>query len=286
MLSPVIFLPTNNVDDPKFTSDTFLLSIFAYNPLSSSTLLVGKNITGESTDGSGILTFDLSASGISSAFYESFDEERYSIHYSDGAIESLTSDQFVLSSDGQSVTINGLRTSQTLVTVSTTLKKESLKSKQKEYIRSEKKTVENTAVGINTALTGMTVSKDYGLRVEDREISLNVPDAVKIIGIFESTNALAPTLDKLTFPSGLSLDTESILGEKIYGETTGAVAQITSRLSSTELEIVNITSTDFAIGETMIFSESAIQTSLQDISFGNHINITNEFFLDLSLIHI
>ena len=30
----------------------------------------------------------------------------------------------------------------------------------------------------------------------------------------------------------------------------------------------------------MIFSESAIQTSLQDISFGNHINITNEFFLD------
>ena len=70
------------------------------------------------------------------------------------------------------------------------------------------------------------------------------------------------------------------MGEKIYGETTGAVAQITSRLSSTELEIVNITSTDFAIGETMIFSESAIQTSLQDISFGNHINITNEFFLD------
>ena len=248
--------------------------------LSSSTLLVGKNITGESTDGSGVLTFDLSASGISSAFYESFDEERYSIHYSDGAIESLTSDQFVLSTDGQSVTINGLRTSQTLVVVSTTLKKESLKSKQKEYIRSEKKTVENTAVGINTALTGMTVSKDYGLRVEDREISLNVPDAVKIIGIFESTNALAPTLDKLTFPSGLSLDTESILGEKIYGEDTGAVAQITSRLSSTELEIVNITSTDFAIGETMIFSESAIQTSLQDITFGNHINITNEFILD------
>ena len=105
----------------------------------------------------------------------------------------------------------------------------------------------------------------YVLKIE--KYLLNVPDAVKIIGIFESTNALAPTLDKLTFPSGLSLDTESILGEKIYGETTGAVAQITSRLSSTELEIVNITSTDFAIGETMIFSESAIQTSLQGYNF-------------------
>ena len=64
----------------------------------------------------------------------------------------------------------------------------------------------------------------YVLKIE--KYLLNVPDAVKIIGIFESTNALAPTLDKLTFPSGLSLDTESILGEKIYGETTGAVAQI------------------------------------------------------------
>ena len=72
--------------------------------LTSATLIVGKNITGEKlTDGSGVCTFDLSASGISSAFYESFDEERYSVHYSDGSIEPLTSDQFVLSDDGQSV---------------------------------------------------------------------------------------------------------------------------------------------------------------------------------------
>ena len=47
--------------------------------LSSANLIVGKNITGESSNGSGVLTFDLSASGISSAFYENFDEERYSV---------------------------------------------------------------------------------------------------------------------------------------------------------------------------------------------------------------
>ena len=99
--------------------------------LDASTLLVGKNITGESTDGSGVLTFNLSASGISSAFYESFDEERYSIHYSDGSIEDLTSDQFVLSADGQTVTINGLEASESNITVSATLKKQALKSKQK-----------------------------------------------------------------------------------------------------------------------------------------------------------
>ena len=54
-----------------------------------------------------------------------------------------------------------------------------LKSKQKNYIRSQRISVEKTAIGINTALTGMDQVDDYGLRVEDREISLNVPDAVK-----------------------------------------------------------------------------------------------------------
>ena len=151
-----------------------------------------------------MLTFDLAASGISSAFYDSFDEERYSIHYSDGAIEDLTQDQFVLGADGQSVTINGLRTSQTNVVVSTTLKKQALKSKQKNYIRSQKLEVLKTAVGINTSLTGMEKASGYGLRVEDKEISLNVPDVAKIVGVFESIDSDSPILDRLTFSDGLN----------------------------------------------------------------------------------
>ena len=71
------------------------------------------------------------ASGISSAFYDSFDEERYSVHYSNGSIETLTQDQFVLGANGQSVTINGLTASQSNVVVSTTLKKQALKSLEK-----------------------------------------------------------------------------------------------------------------------------------------------------------
>ena len=248
--------------------------------LSKASLIVGTNIVNESTDGSGVLTFDLTSSGISSAFYENFDEERYSVHYSDGAIESLTSDQFVLSSDGQVVTINGLRTSQSNVVVSSTLKKTDIKSKQKDYIRSQKMTVEQTAVGINTALTGMTQSKDYGLRVEDREISLQVPDAVKIIGVYESLNSLSPTLDKFVFPSGSSLNTESVLGEKITGAETGAVAQITARLSATEVEVSILSSDDFKLGEVCNFAESNISTTLQEIIFGNNSNITDRYSLD------
>ena len=247
---------------------------------SNANLIVGKNITGESSDGSGVLTFNLSSSGISSAFYENFDEERYSVHYSDGEIESLTSDQFVLSSDGQVVTINGLRLSQSNVVVSSTLKKTDIKSKQKDYIRSQKVTVEQTAVGINTALTGMTQSKNYGLRVEDREISLQVPDAVKIIGVYESLNSLSPTLDKFVFPSGSSLNTESILGEKIIGAESGAVAQITGRLSSTEVEVSVLSLSDFSLGEVCNFEESNITSTLQEIVIGNNSNITNRFSLD------
>ena len=248
--------------------------------LSNATLLVGKNITGESTDGSGVLTFDLSASGISSAFYETFDAERYSVHYSDGSIEDLTSDQFVLSDDGQTVTINGLTNSQSNVVVSTTLKKQALKSKQKNYLRSQKLEVLKTAVGINTALTGMDQADGYGLRVEDREISLNVPDVVKIVGVFESINTNLPVLDKLTFPSGLSLDTAAILGEKIVGDSSDAVAQITSLVSATEVEIVYLTPTKFTIGEIVNFSESSISTTLQLITVGSYLNITNRFELD------
>ena len=80
--------------------------------------------------------------------------------------------------------------------------------------------INKTRVGINTALTGMTKSTGYGLRVEDREISLNYPDVVKIIGVFESIDSDSPSLDKLTFPSGLNLDTNAILGEKIKGSTS------------------------------------------------------------------
>ena len=134
----------------------------------------------------------MSASGISSAFYESFDAERYSVHFSDGTIDQLTSEQFVLSDDGQTVIERINKVNPTLL-YPPLLKNKDLKSKQKNYVRSQKISVEKTAIGINTALTGMDQVDDYGLRVEDKEISLNVPDAVKIVGVYESLNSSSYT---------------------------------------------------------------------------------------------
>ena len=248
--------------------------------LGSSDLIVGTNITGETVDGSGVLQFNLSQSGISSAFYEAFDAERYSVHYSDGSIEDLTSDQVVLNTTSQSVTISGLTANQTNVVVSTTLKKRDIKSKQKNYIRSQKIEILKTAVGVNTTASGMSKSTSYGLRVEDKEISLNVPDAARLLGVFESINTNAPILDRLTFPSGLNLDTTSILGEKILGKTSDAIAQITAQISSNELEIVYLTPTKFTIGEIVDFDESKISTILTQIEVGSFLDITNRYELD------
>ena len=61
----------------------------------------------------------------------------------------------VLNTNNQSVTINGLRTTKSNVVASTTLKKQALKSKQKNYIRSQKIEILKTAVGINTTASGM-----------------------------------------------------------------------------------------------------------------------------------
>ena len=248
--------------------------------LSNSTLVVGTNITGETTNGAGKCEIDVAASGISSAFYENFDAERYTVTYSNGGTEDLTSDQFTLGANGQTISIDGLTANQSNVIVATTLKKKDIKSKQKDYQRSTRVNVTKTAVGVNTALTDMSKDSAYGMRVEDQEISLNVPDVSKIVGVFESFDSNLPTLDRLTFMNGLALTTNAILGEKVTGTTTDAVAQVTRLNSATEIEIAYLTPARFVIGENINFGESNINSPLQDISHGAYLNITHKFELD------
>ena len=100
------------------------------------------------------------------------------------------------------------------------------------------------------------------------------------MGVFESTDTNSPVLDKLTFPDGLNLDTTAIVGEKIIGDSSDAVAQITALISATEVEIVYLTPTKFTTGEICSFDESNITTLLQLITVGNNLNITNRFELD------
>ena len=249
--------------------------------LSNSNLIVSRQVREESTDSVGTMTIPISSVGITSAFFEAFDSERYSVHYSSGQVEDLTSDQFSLSGDGTTVTIRGLTANQSSnVTVNTTVKKNGIRNKKKEFIRSSKLTVNNTVSGISTNITGLSVNSFYGLRVEDKEISLNVPDVVEVIAVYESYNTNAPSLDSLTFPSGLGLDTNSILGERVVGRDSNAVAQIVTRSSTTLIEIVYLNSNKFIEGEIVDFEESAISSTIQLITEGIYQDITEKFYLD------
>ena len=248
--------------------------------LAGSTLLVSKQITGEGSNTVGLMEIPISSTGISSAFFENYDTERYSIHYTDGQVETLKSDQFSLSGGGTQVSLTGLRASQANVVVNTTVRKKDIKSKQKNYVRSEKITIDKCVSAASTTGTGLTVNSAYGLRVDDNEISLNVPDVAEIVGIYESLDTNVPILDKLTFVTGLGLDTNSVLGEKIVGSSSKAVAQLTTRSSATQVEISYITPQKFQIGESVTFEESNIVTNLLDITVGSYLNITGRFTLD------
>ena len=253
--------------------------------LSKANLPIYKQIDGLSTDAFGKLTTTVGAiSGITSSVFETFDAERYSLHYSDGTIEDLTGDQFTVGSDGNSITIEGLTANQSNVTLIATIKKQGLRSKVKTYTRSTKVTVDKSkfrtaGISSNTA-NGLDFNSFYGLRVEDEEISLNRPDVVKVLGVFESTNSSDPVLDKLIFESGLSLNTNSVLGEKISGPNNRALAQIVTRLSSTEVEVVYLNEDRFTPGEQLTFEESSIVAGLQGITNGLYIDRTDEYTLD------
>jgi hypothetical protein len=254
--------------------------------LTDSILTLSYQITGESTNADGVLTFDSSSiTGISSAFYAPFDEERYSVHYSNGTTARLTSDQFSLNSNV--VTIRGLLANQTNnVIVNTTLIKNGIQSKVKKYNRSQTLGVSfskyaqsgtNSGSSVND---GLTYNQYYGLRVQDQEISLNYPDVVKIISIYESYDSSPPSLDQIQFSATSDVSTNSIIGENIFGTTSKAIARIVTKPFTNVLGIVYLTTERFVESETVVFEDSNIRTDIESITLGKYKNITNSYTLD------
>ena len=249
--------------------------------LSGSNLAVSQQIGGQTTDGNGALTINISQTGISSAFFESFDQERYGVFYDDGTIEDLTSDQVTFGAGGASITLSGLTPSQSgNVTVNTTVKKNSITSKSKVLTRSEKVNITNTVSAASTEISGLNYSQYYGTRVEDKEICLNFPDVVEVVALYESLTSSAPTLDYIEFPAGLGLDTNSILGERVVGSESRAIAQVVTRVSPVRVEIVYLNSNKFEVGELAKFQESNIESTVQKVEDGDYQNVTSKFTLD------
>ena len=249
--------------------------------LADSNLLVSVQLRQRTTDSVGGLQINVSDTNIANARFEAFDQERYSIHYTDGTIETLSSDQVTISTNGQVLTFTGLTAGQSSnVTVNVTVKKIGITNKSKNLTRSTKLELTKSATGISTSISSTTQGDFYGTRIQDREISLNVPDAVNVVAVYESLGTSTPTLDSLEFPAGLALNTESILGEKVIGQTSNSIAQVVTRSSSTKVEIVYLSQDKFIAGENVSFEESGIVAPLQVIGLGNYLDVTRNYTLN------
>ena len=247
---------------------------------SGSNLLVERQATGKSTDNNGSLTIDRTDIGISSSFFEPYSLSKYSVFYEDGTSANLTSDQVTLSANSLDVTFTGLIPNKNNIIVNASVKKNAIRNKQKNYIRSEKLEISRSSNNVTATASGLTYNSYYGLRIQDKEISLNYPDVNKVIAIYESLDTGSVILDSLTFSAGLNLNTASIVGEQIIGRNSGAVVQIVTRVSSSEIEFVYLNDNKFIPNEIVSFQESNIQSSIISIKKGNYTDKTQDYTLD------
>ena len=260
--------------------------------LDGSNLKVTKQITGRtiSSNSTTITINDVKSqySEVDTASFESFDQERYSVHFSNGGIGTVTSDRFAYQNNGDQVTISGL-TNGTNAVVNTSIIKKGIVSKIKDYNRSKIVNVSYskyetsgsaaTGNGAASISDGLIFDRRYGLRVQDEEISLNLPDVSKFLAVYESIDTNTPTLDILQFTSTVDVQTNAIIGENISGDDSKVVARIVSKPAANKLAVVYLTGDKFNKSESVSFSESNIQTNIENITIGTYKNITNSFTL-------
>ena len=135
----------SNIDDAGLYTKLPRRNISNLNS-SNSNLIITTQVTGNQTGNTLSLTsqdaLDASA-GITSAFFEPFDAEKYTITYNNGLIEPLSSDKVKLQ---MMVMILHLQdwNSTFLAQVNVTLKKVGVTSKSKNYIRSKQLEVTRT----------------------------------------------------------------------------------------------------------------------------------------------
>ena len=259
---------------------------FLYAPLNNSKVsnlnLTGSDIVfrksytiaaGELTDGSFSSTLETDTS----LTFEPFDEEDYSLTFADGTIAVLDNQRLV--PNGRNISIQNITPNSGAAILTATLKKIDTKTRKKTYNRCSSITIDKTSSGVSTSTSGLTASTVYGLRVEDDEISLNVPDVESVIGIFESSSSSTPTLPSITIIALNSNILNSIKGERIVGKDTGAVASLVSNDGTNTIKFVYLNENTFSIGETVTFEESQISGIVDSIEVGDR-NIVNNFSLD------
>lgn len=212
--------------------------------------------------------------GVNESFLP-FDPERYELIKKDGTIEVLTSDKVSLSAASDQLQIYNLSSGDDDATLVATLTK--IKPKSKIKLKNRVNTLLVDKSKLASSGTGSTTLNDgllygnypYGTRVQDDKISLNTPDVIAIHAVYESVDTSEPSaptfvLSSITGPTGKTSDI--IIGEKITGRTTGAVAICAERISDSQISFINKNNKNFKEGEIVVFEESNIQAVITTIN--------------------
>jgi len=277
------FLDSSLKDDNSFVTKLPNSNISDINILDSD-IIVKKQFKNITVSGSQIADSQFS---ISADFtYMPFTPQRYVISYGDGSHEPLTADQIDISNDSKTLNFVNLSVAADAQTrVDVTLKKKNPSSKEKRWTAGTTVITRSNKVGSGTTSqslqNGLTYSNLYGTRVEDTDISLNVPDVVKVLGIYESNDMTDPdlpsiTLSSLSGPNGTTADLT--VGEEIIS-SDGAVAVVVEITSSTQLGIAYVNDTKFNIGDVANFQSSGIQATVTAFTVGDRL-ISSKYEVD------
>jgi hypothetical protein len=215
-----------------------------------------------------------------------FDEERYILMRSNGTTEVLTSDKVSLTNGSTSIQFNGLSSGSDSGTILiATLRKSNVTSKVKTKVVStnvliNKSALSASGIGGTTLNDGLTYGDfPFGTRVQDSSICLNVPDAYKIHGIYESKDTSDPEAPYFTTASldGPNANTtDLIIGETITGTISGAKAIYLVRKNDVTINFAYLNNVVFEPGEVVNFSQSGISAIATNVVTPSK-NITNSF---------
>ena len=78
--------------------------------------------------------------------------------------------------------------------------------------------------------------------MQDEKISLNTPDVLDVLGIFESTDTSDPSAPKMTLSSINTVDggtTDLLIGEQITGANSGAIGIFAEQLTDAQILHIN-----------------------------------------------
>ena len=197
---------------------------------------------------------------------------------------TLREPQFVFSNNNRTLTISSLGVTGN-VTVTATVKRTVFSSIEKNINRCASLVINRSndaSSGLTTTTLndGLTFSRVYGTRVQDEEISLNVPEVHRVLDIFESdddTNPDEPFFIVSSQSEGFTGNV--IVGEQIIAEGSGAVARVTDVTNNTKIKFVYENDKTFEVDESITLVTSGIVAVISKLDSGDT-SIVDNYILD------